>query len=98
MDKVLKVSININGGKKSTKSGGQSNSGGGSINRHGKCKSKISMLKKKVRNQKRQLSVFNTTAKPGSENEESGVSEKEDGNRKHSALTRQEKSKHYKKE
>ena len=38
-DKVLKAHINRNGGKKSTKSGGQSNSGGGINN--GKCNYKI---------------------------------------------------------
>ena len=41
------------------------------------------MLEKKVRNQRRQLLVFNTAAKPGSDNEESDGSDKEDGNRKH---------------
>ena len=49
--KVLKARININGGKNSTKSGGQPNSGGGSKNV--KWKSKNSMLEKKFRNQKR---------------------------------------------
>ena len=49
-------------------------------------------------NQKRQLLVFNTTANPGSENEESDDSDKEYGNRKHSDLTYQGKSKRPKKE
>ena len=47
------------------------------------------MLEKKLMNQKRQLSVFNTKSKPVSDNEDSDGLEKEDGNRKHSALTRQ---------
>ena len=51
------------------------------------------MLEKKARNQKRQLSVFNTATKPGSDNEDLDGSEKEDGNRKHSTMTRQGKSK-----
>ena len=51
------------------------------------------MPEKKVRNQKRKLSVFNTTAKPVSYNEESDGLEKEDGNMKHSYLNRQGKSK-----
>ena len=55
------------------------------------------MLEKKVRNQRRQLLVFNTAAKPGSDNEESDGSDKEDGNRKHYTLTRQGKSKRSKK-
>ena len=56
------------------------------------------MLEKKVRNQKRQLSVFNNMAKPGSDDNESDGSEKEDGNRKHSTLNRQGKPKRSKKE
>ena len=44
------------------------------------------MLEKKVRNQNRKFSVFNTEAKPGSDNEESDDSDKEDGNRKHFPL------------
>ena len=55
------------------------------------------MIEKKVRNQNRQLLVFNTTDKPGSDDEESDGSGKEDGNRNHSALTRQGKSKRSKK-
>ena len=86
-DKVLKAHSNRNGGKKSTKSGLQHNSGGGSKNGHVKRKSKITMLEKKVRNQKRHILVFNTAAKPGSDDEESDGSEKEDVNRKHSSLT-----------
>ena len=39
---------------------------GGSNNGHRKWKSKIAMLEKKVRNQKRQFLVFNTAVKPGS--------------------------------
>ena len=85
--------INKNGGKKSTKSEGKSNSGGESNNVHVKWKSKIAMLEKKVTNQKRQMSVFNTTVKPGSDDENSDGSEKEDGNRKNSALTHQGKYK-----
>ena len=42
--------------------------GGGSNN--GKWKYKIVMLEKKFRNQKRQLSVFNTLDKPGSDDED----------------------------
>ena len=41
--------------------------------------------------------VFNTTAKPGSDNEESDDLEKEDKNRKHSTLTHQGESKRFKK-
>ena len=41
------------------------------------------MIEKKVRNQKRQLSDFNTAAKSGSDDEDSDGLEKEDGNRKH---------------
>ena len=52
----------------------------------------IAMLEKKVRIQKRQLSVFNTTAKSGSYNEELDDLDKEDGNRQHSTSTRQGKS------
>ena len=66
---------------------------GGSNNGHVKRKFKIDMLEKKFRNQKRQLSVFNNAAKPGSEDERSDGLDKEDGNRKHSALNCQEKSK-----
>ena len=55
------------------------------------------MLDKKVSNQKRQMTVFNTAAKPGLDGEESDGSCKEDGNRKHSALTHQGKPKHSKK-
>ena len=47
------------------------------------------MLEKNARNQKRQLSDFNTEANPGSDKEVSDSSEKEDGNRNHSNLTRQ---------
>ena len=47
------------------------------------------MLEKKVRNQERQMSVFNTSDNTGSDDEDSDGSEKEDGNRKYSALTRQ---------
>ena len=53
----------------------KSNSGGGSSNGHGKWRSKIVMLEKKVRNQRRQLLVFNTAAKPGLDNEESDGSD-----------------------
>ena len=49
---------------------------------------KIVMLEKKIRNHKRQLSVFNTVAKPGSDDEEPNVSDKEGGNMKHSAFNR----------
>ena len=72
---------------KSTKLGGHYNSGGGRNNGKGKCKSKIEMLEKKLRNHKRQLLVSNTAAKPSLDDEESDGSEKEDGNRKHSDLT-----------
>ena len=87
-DKVPKACRNINLGKKSTNSVGQFDWGGGGIkNGHGEWKSKISTLEKKVRNQKRQLSVFITVDKPDSDDEESDGSEKEDGNRNHAALT-----------
>ena len=56
------------------------------------------MLEKKVSNQKRQFLVFNNVDKPGSDNEDSYDSDKEDGNRKHSALNRQVKYKCPKKE
>ena len=75
-DKVLKAHSNINIGKKSTNLGGQSNSGGDRNNV--KRKYKIAMLEKKFRNQKSQLSVFNTAANPGSDDGESDRSEKED--------------------
>ena len=91
--KVLNARSNRNRGNNYTKSGGKSNSGGGRKNLHGKWKSKIAMIEKKFRNQKRQLSVFNNAAKPGSEDERSDGLDKEDGNRKHSALNCQEKSK-----
>ena len=55
------------------------------------------MLEKKLRNHKRQLLLFNTAAKPGLDNEESDDSDKEDGNKKHSDLTHQGKSKRSKK-
>ena len=51
------------------------------------------MLEKKVMNQKRQLLVFNTTANPGSENEESDESDKEYGNMKHYTLKNKGESK-----
>ena len=54
---------------------------------------KDAMLEKKVSNQKRQLLVFNTAAKPGSDNEDSDGSKKEERNRNHSVLTRQGRSK-----
>ena len=44
------------------------------------------------------LSVFNTAAKPGSDNEEPDDLDKEDGNMKHSDLTCQGNSKRSKKE
>ena len=50
------------------------------------------MLENKVRNQERQMSVFNTAAKSGSEDGDSDGSEQEYGNRKYYALTRQGKS------
>ena len=95
--KVLKARSNRTLGKKSTKLGRQSNLGVGSNNGHGKWKSKIAMIEKKFRNHKRQMSVFNTAAKPGLDYEELDGLAKEDGNRKHSALTRPIKYKHYKK-
>ena len=55
------------------------------------------MLEKKVRNQKRQILVFSTAAKPGSDNEELDGFEKEDGNRKHSVVIRQGESQRSKK-
>ena len=69
-DKVLKGLRGINGGKKSTKSGEHYNSGGGCNNEQWKLKYKIAMLENKVRNQKRQLSFFNTVAKTGSDDED----------------------------
>ena len=65
---VLKEIISKNGGKKASKSGGGGN--------NGKCKSNIAILEKKVRNQTRQLAVFNTVAKYVSENEDSYESDK----------------------
>ena len=55
------------------------------------------MLDKKVSNQKRQMTVFNTAAKPGLDGEESDSSCKEEGNRKHSTLTHQGNPTHSKK-
>ena len=78
---------NRNGGNNSTKSGGKSNSRRGSNNGHGKWKSRIYMLDKKVRNQKKQMPDFNTAAKTGSYNEDSDGLDKEDGNMKHYTLT-----------
>ena len=75
-DKVLKERSNRNGVKESTKSVVHPNSGGGSNNVHVKWKSKITMLEKKVRNQKRHILVFNTASKPGSDDEESDGSDK----------------------
>ena len=86
-NKVLKACRGINGGKKASKSEINSKSGGGVNNGQGEWKSKITMLEKKVSNKKRHLSVFNTAAKPGSDNEESDDSYKKDGNRKNPALT-----------
>ena len=68
-EKVLNKHININGGNKSTKSGGKYNSRGGSNNGHVKWKSKIDMLYKEFMNQKRKLSAFNAVAKPDSEDQ-----------------------------
>ena len=70
-DKVLKARSGRSVGKKASKSVGHSNSMGGSNNGQGEWKSKIVMLEKKLRNQKRQFSVFNTAAKPGLDDEES---------------------------
>ena len=70
---------------------------GGSNNGHLKRKFKIDMLEKKFRNQKRQLSVFNTADKPSSYNKELDGSDKKYGNRNNSTLNRQEKSKRSKK-
>ena len=50
--------------------------GGGDNNGQRKCKYKIVILEKKVRNQKRQLLVFNTADKPGSDEEELDDSDK----------------------
>ena len=72
--KVLKARSNRNGGEKSTKSGGQPNSGGGGNSR--KRNSKIAILEKKISNQKRQMSDFNTADKSGSDDEGSDGSEK----------------------
>ena len=55
------------------------------------------MLEKMVRNQNKQLSIFNTTDKPVLYDEEPYGLGKEDGNSKHSALTRQGKAKRSKK-
>ena len=68
-DKVINARRNRNRVKKSTKSGVHSNYGGSSNNGYGKWKSNIEIIEKKVRNQKRQLSIFkcNTAAKPGSD-------------------------------
>ena len=96
-DNFLKVRKRRNVGKKASKLGGYSKSGEGSNNGQGKWKSNITMLEKKVRNQKRKFLVFNTTDNPDSDNEESDDSNKEDGNKKHSTLTRQRNSKRYNK-
>ena len=55
------------------------------------------MLEKIFRNQKRKLSSFNTTAKPGTDNEESDDLEKDDGNMNNFTFTRQGKFKRSKK-
>ena len=55
------------------------------------------MLKNKASDQKMKLLDFNTAAKPGSDYKESDGSDKEDMNRKHSALNHQGKSKRSKK-
>ena len=70
---------------------------GVSNNGHRKWKSKIAMLEKKVRNQKRQFLVFNTAVKPCSDDKESDGSDKEYGNSKNSSVTLQAKSKRSKK-
>ena len=70
-DKVLKARSGRSVGKKASKSVGHSKSMGGSNNGQGEWKSKIAMLENKLRNQKRQFSVFNTAAKPGLDDEES---------------------------
>ena len=96
-ENALKARSGENGGKKASKSGGHSKSGGGRNNGQGKWKSKIVIIEKKIINQKRKLLVFNTAAKPGSDNEESDELDKYDGNMKHYDLTCQGKSKHSKK-
>ena len=55
------------------------------------------MLKKKVKNQKRQLIAFNNAAKPGQDNEESDDLDKEEGISKHSDMKQQGKFKLFKK-
>ena len=44
---------------------------GGGNNGQGTWKSKIAMIEKKVKNQRRQLSVFNTVDRPGPDKKES---------------------------
>ena len=68
-DKVLMACSRRNGGNKSSKSGSYSKSERGSNNGQMKRKYKITMLEKKLGNQKRQLLVLNTAAKPGSDDE-----------------------------
>ena len=55
------------------------------------------MIEKEAKNQKRYLSIFNTAAKSGLDNEESDDSDKEDVNRNHYSLNHQGSSKHYNK-
>ena len=50
------------------------------------------MLENKFRNQNKQFLVFNNLSKSGLYDEDSDGSDKKDGNRKRSALTRQGKS------
>ena len=55
------------------------------------------MLKKKVKNHKRQLIAFNNAAKPGQDNEESDDLDKEEEISKNSAMKQQGKVKLFKK-
>ena len=87
-EKVLKIRIGGNGGKKSSKPGGCYKSG--RDGNSGKWKSKIANLENKVNKQKRHFSVFNTADNYGLDNKKSDDPEKEYGNSKHSDLTRQE--------
>ena len=70
-EKVIKAHSGKNGGEKASNSGGHSKSGGGCNIGKVEWKSKIKMLEKKMNNQKRQLIVFNTVAKPCLDNKES---------------------------
>ena len=90
-EKFLKMCNGRDVGKKASKSVRYYNSGG--CRNNGKRKSIIEKLEKKLNNQKRQLSAFNTVDKSGSDNEDSDESDKEDRILNHYVLTHQGRSK-----